>query len=157
VKKWNKHGNLRGEVGRVDATRSLLGSAFFHSSRLAVAVTRAELLAVQLAPPQARSLEDFSCPICLEVLSNPVRRFHPCSPLAGKRRVLMRDRAIPTTGAAQLRAPLLLLVPRHCGSVLGRSPGRAVRFLGPRRAAAASPAARLSARLPGVPQAAAAG
>ena len=52
--------------------RALLAAPFFASAALAKTVTRAELLAVRLAAPEARSWEDFACPICLEVLRNPV-------------------------------------------------------------------------------------
>jgi glycerophosphodiester phosphodiesterase len=72
VKKWNKHANRDGDAGRLDAVRTLLAAPFFASAALAKTVTRAELLAVRLAAPEARSWEDFACPICLEVLRNPV-------------------------------------------------------------------------------------
>ena len=72
VKKWNKHANKDGDAGRLDAVRTLLSAPFFSSGALAKTVTRAELLAVRLAPPESRSWEDFACPICLDVLRNPV-------------------------------------------------------------------------------------
>jgi hypothetical protein len=72
VKKWNKHGNRDGDSGKLDAVGTLLRAPFFTASTLARCVTRAELLAASLAPPLARSWTDFACPICLEVLRNPV-------------------------------------------------------------------------------------
>jgi len=75
VKKWNKHAwpvARHGEAGRLDAVSTLLSTPFFGASSLAKTVTRAELLAVSLAPQEKRFWEDFACPICLEVLRNPV-------------------------------------------------------------------------------------
>jgi glycerophosphodiester phosphodiesterase len=72
VKKWNKHGNRSGERGSIDAVSVLLRAPFFNAASLARCVTRAELLAASLAPPDARSWTDFACPICLDVLRNPV-------------------------------------------------------------------------------------
>ena len=72
MKKWNKHGNRAGEYGKLDAVGTLLSAPFFAASSLARCVTRAELLAASLAPPSARSVTDFACPVCLEVLRNPV-------------------------------------------------------------------------------------
>ena len=67
VKKWNK--NLGKQV---NAVQLLAGQPIFNSLGLAKLVTRAEMLAVHTAPAAARTMEDFVCPLCKEVLNNPV-------------------------------------------------------------------------------------
>ena len=68
VKKFNKNCN-RSE----NAVSILSESPMFYSLGLAKLVTRTEMLAVHAAPTKsAKMLEDSICPVCEEVLSNPV-------------------------------------------------------------------------------------
>mgnify|MGYP003305402044 FL=1 len=68
VKKFNKNCN-RSE----NAVSILSESPMFYSLGLAKLVTRTEMLAVHAAPTKsAKVLEDSICPVCEEVLSNPV-------------------------------------------------------------------------------------
>mmetsp|Transcript_19896 Transcript_19896/g.67798 ORF Transcript_19896/g.67798 Transcript_19896/m.67798 type:complete len:978 (-) Transcript_19896:1184-4117(-) len=72
AKKWNRHVASHAPETLVDAAAVLHAEPFFSSGALAQLVTRAELLAHQLAPPHKRSADDFNCPVCLDVLRNPV-------------------------------------------------------------------------------------
>jgi|Transcript_1196 hypothetical protein len=69
IKKFSKkHGN-----GNIDAMRLLHAQPFFHSRELGSLCMRAEMLALKLNPDQNEGTEEeWSCPICLKVLSNPV-------------------------------------------------------------------------------------
>ena len=68
VKKFNKNCN-RSE----NAVSILSEYSMFYSLGLAKLVTRTEMLAVHAGPTEnARQLEDAICPVCDEVLSNPV-------------------------------------------------------------------------------------
>jgi glycerophosphoryl diester phosphodiesterase len=69
VKKGNK--NLPGLIN-VSAVRLLAGEPIFSSPRLAKLVERAEMLTVHAAPASERKIADYVCPLCDEVLSNPV-------------------------------------------------------------------------------------
>ena len=68
VKKFNKNCNKS-----ENAVSILSESPMFYSLGLAKLVTRTEMLAVHVAPKKsAKMLEDSICPVCEEVLSNPV-------------------------------------------------------------------------------------
>jgi len=67
VKKSNKN------LGQnIHAVQLLAGEPIFCSLGLAKLVTRAEMLTMHAAPESERKIDDFCCPICDEVLSNPV-------------------------------------------------------------------------------------
>lgn len=67
VKKSNKN------LGQnIHAVQLLAGEPIFCSLGLAKLVTRAEMLTMHAAPESERKIDDFCCPICEEVLSNPV-------------------------------------------------------------------------------------
>jgi len=68
VKKFNKNCNRK-----ENAVSILSASPIFYSLGLAKLVTRTEMLAVHAAPPtSSKVLEDSICPVCEDVLSNPV-------------------------------------------------------------------------------------
>ena len=72
VKKSNKN------LGQnIHAVQLLAGEPIFCSLGLAKLVTRAEMLTMHAAPESERKIDDFCCPICDEVLSNPV--ILPCN------------------------------------------------------------------------------
>ena len=72
VKKGNKN------LGHTtQAVQLLAGEPIFCSLGLAKLVTRAEMLTVHAAPASERRMEDYCCPICDEVLSNPIML--PCT------------------------------------------------------------------------------
>ena len=72
VKKGNKN------LGHTtQAVQLLAGEPIFCSLGLAKLVTRAEMLTVHAAPASERRMEDYCCPICDEVLSNPIML--PCA------------------------------------------------------------------------------
>jgi len=72
VKKGNKN------LGHTtQAVQLLAGEPIFCSLGLAKLVTRAEMLTVHAAPASERRIEDYCCPICDEVLSNPIML--PCT------------------------------------------------------------------------------
>ena len=72
VKKGNKN------LGHTThAVQLLAGEPIFCSLGLAKLVTRAEMLTVHAAPASERRMEDTCCPICDEVLSNPIML--PCT------------------------------------------------------------------------------
>ena len=67
VKKGNKN------LGQnTHAVQLLAGEPIFCSLGLAKLVTRAEMLTVHAAPAAERKMADHCCPICDEVLSNPI-------------------------------------------------------------------------------------
>jgi glycerophosphodiester phosphodiesterase len=72
VKKGNK--NLGHNT---HAVQLLAGEPIFCSLGLAKLVTRAEMLTVHAAPASERRIADYCCPICDEVLSNPIML--PCT------------------------------------------------------------------------------
>eukprot|EP00854_Cymbomonas_tetramitiformis_P012817 gene12817-15147_t len=64
---------VAGRGAHGDLVENRVGEAkFFTSKALSELCTRAELLAVRLAPEYAQSWLDFACAICLEVLKNPI-------------------------------------------------------------------------------------
>ena len=67
VKKGNK--NLGHST---QAVQLLAGEPIFSSLGLAKLVERAEMLTVHAAPASERKIADYVCPLCDEVLSNPV-------------------------------------------------------------------------------------
>jgi len=68
VKKYNKNCNQR-----VNAVEIIQNVPMFVDTSLAEVVTRAELLAARAAPAEARQIEDRICPVCDDVMTNPVR------------------------------------------------------------------------------------
>ena len=67
VKKGNKN------LGQnIHAVQLLAGEPIFCSLGLAKLVTRAEMLTMHAAPAAERKMADYCCPICDEVLSNPI-------------------------------------------------------------------------------------
>ena len=72
VKKGNKN------LGHTThAVQLLAGEPIFCSLGLAKLVTRAEMLTVHAAPASKRRMEDYCCPVCNEVLANPIML--PCA------------------------------------------------------------------------------
>ena len=72
VKKGNKN------LGHTThAVQLLAGEPIFCSLGLAKLVTRAEMLTVHAAPASERRMEDYCCPVCDEVLGNPIML--PCA------------------------------------------------------------------------------
>eukprot|EP01012_Entosiphon_sulcatum_P025355 TRINITY_DN30674_c0_g1_i1.p1 TRINITY_DN30674_c0_g1~~TRINITY_DN30674_c0_g1_i1.p1 ORF type:complete len:645 (+),score=82.09 TRINITY_DN30674_c0_g1_i1:29-1963(+) len=70
VKKWNK--KTPSHWPQMDAFVVLRNQPFYQSPRLSTLTVRAELLALELSPPATLNRTDWSCPICQELLRNPV-------------------------------------------------------------------------------------
>jgi len=89
VKKFNKNCNKS-----ENAVSILSESPMFYSLGLAKLVTRTEMLAVHVAPKKSKMLEDSICPVCEEVLSNPVelRDANTGSASSASTRPLLRPR-----------------------------------------------------------------
>ena len=68
VKKYNKNCNQR-----ENAVEIIRDVPMFVDTSLAKVVTRTELLAARVAPAEARQIEDRICPVCEDVMTNPVR------------------------------------------------------------------------------------
>ena len=68
VKKYNKNCNQR-----ENAVEIIRDVPMFVDTSLAEVVTRTELLAARVAPAEARQIEDRICPVCDDVMTNPVR------------------------------------------------------------------------------------
>ena len=80
VKKWNKrdeHNNNNNNAptrASLDAFAILHSSPFYHSRSLGQLVVKAEMMALCFSPkgPECAERKNFTCPVCLEVLVDPV-------------------------------------------------------------------------------------
>lgn len=75
VKKRNRHVKNISNAARVcsmKASQILMRQYIFTTLKLAEMVTQVEILSKQFEPEGSNEIEEYSCPICLNVLRNPV-------------------------------------------------------------------------------------
>eukprot|EP00906_Rhabdomonas_costata_P019162 RCo027933 len=158
VKKWNK----KAAEGRaaLDAFAILHLQPFYHSRCFAHLLVRAEMLALCYVSPAAVERSDWTCPVCLDILCNPVildcsHRFcwvcitksletSDCCPVCRKRLVLDED-------DVHVDEPLEKFLTQHCPTTFDESPAAdpptSPATMGPHKSSAGIPFLRSGAEL----------